>query len=126
MKKEEVEKWKQELTELDKKRTAIIQLLEAYGSEVEDSKPTHTTSNPKPSFSISGRVVDAAIELIHKLGRPVKNSEIMEFVKEKQLTLGDATDEGRTLAAILSQETRKKKNAARLKKAARGYYEINQ
>ncbi|MGA2624796.1 MAG: hypothetical protein ABSF91_13130 [Bacteroidota bacterium] len=73
---------------------------------------------------MSGRIIDATVELIHKLGRPVKNSEILEYVKEKQLTLGNADKPDRMLSAILANETKKKD--ARIKSAARGYWEIKQ
>jgi len=48
----------------------------------------------------------------------------MEYVKEKQLPLGNTDNPRGMLSAILTNEV--KKRDSRLKKAARGYYEIKQ
>lgn len=118
-------KWiKSRLAQLDKERTALLNLLEVYGDSEGSSISLPPSRKESGSFSISGRIVDAVIELIHKMGRPVKNSEIYEYLKEKQLPIGNTASPERMLSAILSNETKKKE--ARLKKAARGYYEIRQ
>jgi hypothetical protein len=120
MNKDYVEGLKNRLLQLDEERSAILKLLEVWGDK------DYSPSIPKTSqsFSIGGRIVDAVIELIHKTGRPVRNSEIMDFIKEKQLPLGNTENPERMLSAILSNEIRKRDS--RLKKAARGYYEIRQ
>jgi hypothetical protein len=117
-----VEWIKARLAQLDKERAALLNLLEVYsdgGVEIPIVPGTR-----KRSFSTGGRVVDAVIDLIHRNGRPVKNSEIMEHLKEKSVPLGNTENPERMLSAILSNECRKKDG--RLKKAARGYYEIRQ
>jgi hypothetical protein len=74
------------------------------------------------SHSVRGRVIDAAIELIHTLGKQVENKEILEDLNKRGISLGDTKNKQAMLAAILSQEIRKK--SARLKKVARGVYDI--
>lgn len=74
------------------------------------------------SYSVRGRVVDAAIELIHNLGKQVGNKEILESLNERGISLGGTKNKPAMLAAILSQEIKKK--SARLKKVARGVYDI--
>jgi hypothetical protein len=118
-----VEWIKSRLAQLDKERDALINLLEVYGGETTDISVSSSKSQ-KRSFSTGGRIVDTVVELIHKSGRPVKNSEIMDYVKEKGVPFGNTNNPERMLSAILSNETKKKD--ARLKKAARGYYEIRQ
>ncbi|MFI5253495.1 MAG: hypothetical protein ACHQQQ_13805 [Bacteroidota bacterium] len=126
MNNEQVEALKARLTKLEEERTAILRLLEVWGENppIDVAVPVSRTVRVNQSFTVSGRIIDAAVELVHKLGRPVKNSEIMEYAKEKQLTLGNTDNPDRMLAAILGNEIKKKD--ARLKKAARGYYEIKQ
>jgi len=118
-----VEWIKTRLAQLDKERNALLNLLEVYTGGSVDI-PLSARTPQKRSFSTGGRVVDAVVELVHKNGKPVKNSEIMEFLKERDVPLGNTENPERMLSAILSNETRKKD--ARLKKAARGYYEIRQ
>jgi hypothetical protein len=113
---------KARLEQLERERVALLSLLEVYGSSPTDMPVTAGVH--KRSFSTGGRVVDAVIELIHRNGRPVKNSEIMEYLKEKDVPLGNTDNPERMLSAILSNECKKKEG--RLKKAARGYYEIRQ
>ncbi len=113
---------KARLAALEKERTALLNLLEVYGES--GDIPSAQVKKQPVSFTLQGRIVDAVIELRHKMGRPVKNSEIYEYLKEKQLPLGDTANPERMLSAILFNETKKK--GARLKKAARGYYEIKQ
>jgi len=120
-----IEGLKARLVKLDEERSAILTLLEVWG----ESPPLNDSTVKKiykatQSFSVSGRIIDATVELIHKLGRPVKNADIMEFVKEKQLTLGNTATPDRMLSAILSNEAKKKDG--RIKSAARGYWEIKQ
>ena len=76
------------------------------------------------SYSIRGRVVDAIIELIHNLGKQVGNKEILTHLNERKISLGDTRNKQAMLAAILSQEIKKK--SARLRKIARGVYDIKQ
>ncbi len=76
------------------------------------------------SYSVRGRVVDGIIELIHSLGKQVGNKEILDYLNERKISLGDTKNKQAMLAAILSQEV--KKNSARLRKVARGVYDIKQ
>jgi hypothetical protein len=66
--------------------------------------------------------VDAAIELVYKIGRHVTNEEVLVFVEEKKISLGNTADKAHAIGAILSQECEKK--SARLKRVARGVYDI--
>jgi len=90
----------------------------------------HLSDDPSPpkvtakSYSVRGRVVDAIIELIHNLGKQVGNKEILENLNERGISLGDTKNKQAMLAAILSQEIKKK--SARLRKVARGIYDIKQ
>lgn len=118
-----VEWIKTRLAQLDKERTALMNLLEVYSGEALDISVIPGTPR-KRSFTTGGRVVDATIELIHRNGKPVKNAEIMEYIKEKDVPLGNTENRDQMLSAILSNEC--KKPNGRLKKAARGYYEIRQ
>lgn len=116
---------KRRLADIDEERAAIVKLLRLWEGEKteQDVQSLGAVVSPQ-SFSVSGRIVDAVVELIHKTGRPVKNSEIFDYINEKQLPFGNTDNPERMLSAILSNET--KKRDARLKKAARGYYEIKQ
>ena len=125
MDRERIAGLKQRLAELEQERQAILQLLQIWDEGGEWSRQgTVPVSSQSKSYSVSGRIVDATIELIHRVGRPVANSEIFEYVKEKQLPFGNTNNPNRMLAAILANET--KKRNAKLKKAARGYFEIKQ
>ena len=114
---------KTRLANLEKERVALLNLLEIYGEGGSIDLPIVPEGKPS-SFSLSGRIVDAVIELVHKKGRPAKNSEIYEFLQKKGVPLGNADNPERMLSAILSNETKKK--GARLRKAARGYFDIRQ
>lgn len=74
------------------------------------------------SYSIRGRVVDATIDLIRNSGKQVGNKEILEYLGKRGISLGDTKHKQSMLNAILSQEVKKK--TARLKKVARGVYDI--
>ena len=125
MTKEYVEMLQERLAKIEEEKSTILKLLDIWGEKRGAlSLPFKDEIKSSQSFSISGRIIDAVVELIHKTGRPVKNSEIMEYMKEKQLPIGNAENPERMLAAILYNETKKKD--ARLKKAARGYFEIRQ
>jgi len=118
------------LEALNQEKDALERLISIYeGQPVNDplssmsSSTNHHRSTP-PSFSIRGRVVDSIIELIHKQGRQVSSREILENLEEKGISLGDTKNKPAMLAAMLSQETTKK--SARLRKIARGVFDIKQ
>lgn len=112
------------LAELEKERDLLTQLIALHKGQPTTESRTVSFSSPVGSQSntIRGRVVDATIELIHKYGRNVSNEEVLKFVKEKKISLGNTEDESRAVGAILSQECEKK--SARLKRVARGVYDI--
>jgi hypothetical protein len=56
------------------------------------------------------------------MGRSVTNEEVLEFVKEKNIDMGKTVDKVRAIGAILSQECEKK--SAKLKRVARGVYDV--
>ncbi len=127
MNKEQIEGLKARLSKLEAERTAIMNLLEVWGESppIDDgTSVSHRTSKSATSFTTGGRIVDATVELIHKLGRPAKNAEIMEYIREKQLPLGNTATPDRMLAAILNNES--KKSGARIRNAARGYWDVRQ
>jgi hypothetical protein len=111
------------LKQLDEERETIQKLITIWkGRPPRPISPIVSGKSNSSSSSIRGRVVDAVIDLIHKVGRQVSNEEILVCVKEKGLSLGDTTNEQASLAAILSQEITKK--SARLKRIARGMYDL--
>lgn len=116
-----VEWVKARLAHLDKERNALLSLLEVYGEK--GIGVTGITPQTR-SFSTGGRVIDAVVELIHKNGKPVKNAEVMEYLKEKDVPLGKSANPDRMLSAILSNECKKKDG--RIRQAARGYYDLKQ
>ena len=108
------------LKELDEERDAIEKLIAIWRGQPAHSKLSSTIT--ATSYSVRGRVVDAIIELIHKMGKQVGNKEILEHLAERGISLGDTKNKEASLAAILSQEVKKK--SARLRKVARGVYDI--
>jgi len=121
-----VELLESRLKQLDEERDTILKLIAIWKGQPQgiggSPHSPHHTKNVSTSTSIRGRVVDAVIELIGKMGRQVSNEEVLVFVKEKGLSLGDTQNEPASLAAILSQEIVKK--SARLKRIARGMYDL--
>ena len=112
------------LADLDKERELLIQLIALHRGQPPTESRTVSFSSPVASKSntIRGQVVDATIELVHKIGRHVTNEEVLQFAEEKKIGLGNTTDKVRAIGAILSQECEKK--SARLKRVARGVYDI--
>jgi len=111
------------LEEIEKERELLLQLIALHKGE--PSKVAKSVSFSSPglrSNTIRGRVVDATIELIHKIDRHVTNEEVLQFVEEKKISLGNTGDKAHAIGAILSQECEKK--SARLKRVARGVYDI--
>lgn len=124
MSNEHVEGLKARLAVLDQEREAILNLLKIWGENPPTGSPSFVVrKGSTQSFTTSGRIIDATIDLIHKLGRQAKNSEIMEYVKERQLTLGNTDNPDRMLAAILANEAKKKDG--RIKSAARGFWDMS-
>ena len=115
---------KERLAKIEEERGAILKLLEIWGevSPVIGLSGSPETKKPLQSNTISGRVVDATIELIHSLGRQATNKEILEYVEKRGLSLGETADKQRNLSAILSNDV--KKPNGRLKSVARGVYDI--
>jgi hypothetical protein len=115
---------KARLEVLSQEKEALERLIAVYeGNPIPVSSIAATSlRNPPTSFSVRGRVVDAIIELIHKQGRQVSNKEILEYLDDRGISLGDTKNKPAMLAAMLSQETAKK--SARLRKVARGVFDI--
>src|SRR5437879_9701173 len=104
-----VESLEARLIEIEKERELLLQLIAIHKGEAPKEGRTVSMSSPRPgSNTIRGRVVDAAIELVHMMSRNVSNEEVLEFVQKKGISLGTTTDEVRTIAAILSKECSKK------------------
>ncbi len=118
-----VEWVKARLAQLDKERNALLSLLEVY-SGVSGDVAVALIPPKQRSFSTGGRVIDAVVELIHKNGKPVKNAEVMAFLTEQDIPVGNTDNPERMLSAILSNECNKKDG--RIRKAARGYYDLRQ
>jgi hypothetical protein len=110
------------LSELEREKELIIQLIAIQKGEPLKDGRIASYAPRGGSNTIRGRVVDATIELIHKTDRHVTNEQVLGFVEEKKISLGNTADKVRAVGAILSQECDKK--SARLKRVARGVYEI--
>ena len=109
----------EKLKQLDEQRETLLKLIAYEGGEgLVNRAPSNITS----SSSISGRIVNAVIELIHKNGRQARTDEILAYIEEKKLSLGDTKNKEASLAAILSQEVAKK--SARLRRVERGVYDL--
>ena len=108
-----------ELKRLDAQRDLLQRYIALKKGESIKSASTVPASQ---SSGIRGRIIDAVVELIHKNGRQVTNKEILAYVEEKQLSLGNMKNRVTGLGAILSQES--KKNSARIKQVTRGVYDI--
>lgn len=118
-----LEELKKRLEIIDREREAIVNLIAVYeGNPNEDYVKNKIVKSTPTSFSVRGRVVDSIIELIHKYGRQVSNKEIMDYLDQKGVSLGDTKNKQASLAAILSAETKKK--SARLRKITRGVFDI--
>lgn len=114
-----------QLKQLDFERDLLLKYIafrkEQLNGQQHENAHSHTPVETT-SYSVRGRVVDATIELIHKLRRQVTNSEILNHLAENNISLGNAKNKQTVLAAMLSQELKKKN--PRLKKVARGTFDI--
>ncbi len=111
-----------ELRQLDEKREVLLKLIAIEKSQPIPTEP-FSEGFLQSASSVRRRVVNAAIELIHRTGHRVTNREILAYVEEKGLSLGSTKNKEASLAAILSQETAKK--SARLRRVERGVYDLN-
>ncbi|MBI3365899.1 MAG: hypothetical protein HY033_13460 [Ignavibacteriae bacterium] len=102
------------LNSLDEERDAILKLIASYEQSDKIELP--------PSFTMRGQVVNAVIELIQKKKGYVTTREIFPYVEKKNILKG-VEDKKALLAIILYQEVNKK-GSSRLKKVARGIYDI--
>jgi hypothetical protein len=115
----------QDLEVLNMEKKAILSLI-----AIHEGKPLNSNSSrPKrkisvSSSSISSKVIDAIIELVNIKGQPVTNKEILEYIEQKNISLGNTIDKATSLAAILSAEVRKRDGNERLLKVSRGIFDI--
>jgi hypothetical protein len=120
-----------ELKEIIDQQKSLLRRTEALKVQIKTARffdalyvPLDTL--PQISFDVQnpitlqGSVVNNVIELIRRNGREVSNGEILEFLQEKGVDLGD--NEPVLLAAILRQEVNKK--SARLVRVSRGLYDV--
>ena len=122
-----LESLKVRLEAINKERDALLTLIAVYeGQPIQehDERLQHIVNSSPTSFTVRGRVVDAIIELIHKVGRQVTSKEVLEHLEEGGVSLGNTKNKQAMLAAMLSQEVVKK--SARLRKVARGVFDIKQ
>jgi hypothetical protein len=118
-----VQQLEAELRKLDAQRDILIKYIALKKGEA--VKGGHASAvQPSGSSSVRGRVIDAVVELIHKEGRQVTNKEIMAYIEEKQLSLGNVKNRVTGLGAILNQEW--KKSTGRIKQVTRGTWDIKQ
>ena len=111
-----------ELKRLDEQRELVLRYIALKKGESVKSA-AHVVSTGSGGGSIRGRVIDAVVELVQKIGRQVTNKEILAYVtEEKQLSLGKLKNKVAGLGAILSQESKKK--TARVKQVSRGIWDI--
>jgi len=110
------------LQQIESERELLVQMIALRRGEVAIPLKQSAPQRISPgSASVRGRVIDAVLELIHKQGRQVTNKEILTFIEEKQLSLGNVKNKATGLGAILSQECAKK--SARIRQVARGVYD---
>ncbi len=110
-----------ELKRLDAQRDLLVRYIALRkGEGVKSGHPSTVQSSGRSS--VRGRIIDAVVELIHKNGRQVTNKEIMAYVEEKQLSLGNMKNRVTGLGAILGQEA--KKTTARIKQVTRGVWDL--
>ncbi|MFN0156615.1 MAG: hypothetical protein ACKVRP_00920 [Bacteroidota bacterium] len=110
------------LRQVDEQREALAKLIAIEKGQPQIMLTTATMKSTPPLSTVSGRVVDAIIELIHTRGRQVRTEEILAYVEERQLSLGNTKNKEASLAAMLSQEIAKK--SARLRRVERGVYDL--
>jgi hypothetical protein len=116
---------KEKLLQIEEHRDALLKLIaieEGYAPESSSDGSSQVLL--VATSSISGRIVNAIVELIHQKGRQVRTDEILSWIDEKQLSLGQTKNREASLAAILSQEIVKK--TARLRRVERGVYDLKQ
>jgi hypothetical protein len=110
-----------ELKKLDAQRDLLVKYIALRkGENIKAEHPTVPQSSG--GSSVRGRIIDAAVELIHKEGRQVTNKEIMAYIEEKQLSLGNVKNRVTGLGAILNQES--KKTSGRIKQVTRGVWDM--
>jgi hypothetical protein len=110
------------LQQIDAERSLLLQMIALRKGEPSTGNSLPVSISKSGSASVRGRVIDAVIELIHKVGRQVTNKEILAFIEEKQLSLGNVKNRTTGLGAILSQECAK--SSARIRQVARGVYDV--
>jgi hypothetical protein len=116
-----VQQLESELKKLDAQRDLLVKYIALKKGEVVkgDHVPAVQASG---GSSVRGRIIDAVVELIHKNGRQVTNKEIMAYIEEKQLSLGNVKNRVTGLGAILNQES--KKTTGRIKQVTRGTWDL--
>jgi DNA replication protein DnaD len=113
----------EKLKQVEEQREALLKLIALEkGHSTRTNQTIQTVAPLLTSSSVRGRIVDAIIEMIHARGRQVRSEEILAYIEEKQLSLGNTKNKDATLAAILSQEIAKK--SARLRRVERGVYDL--
>lgn len=73
-----------------------------------------------PASSLQGLVINAVVDLIHKRGRQVSNDEIINYLEEKQISLGSSKNKRGALASMLFKESNK--SDGKIKQVERGKY----
>jgi len=111
-----------ELKKLDAERELLVKLIALKKGDGAKSNIPHSSSQSSGNSSVRGRIIDAVVELIHNMGRQVTNKEIMAYVEEKQLSLGNMKNRATGLGAILSQEAQK--TSGRIKSVTRGVWDV--
>lgn len=101
---------------------SIEKAIALLKSQQDVSASISPNSSALPATSLQALVVNAVVELIHRAGRPVRNEEILAFLDEKQITLGDAKNKNGALAGILFQENKRKDG--KIKRVTRGTYHL--
>ena len=117
---------------LHRQRDAIFTLLSIHENgddvtlslfdEIEKSSETKIVTQD----SIRQQVISAVIDLIQKRNRPVRNREIMTYLKLRGISLGNTANPGSTLAAILSYEANPKRRNGKFEKAGHGRYKLRE
>ncbi|MGA2622807.1 MAG: hypothetical protein ABSF91_03060 [Bacteroidota bacterium] len=116
-----LESLKERQKELTDELRAIERLIGVYEGKLNKEKQEYVNMVSETTLTTREKVVNIVTDLVFKNKRPVKAIEIFNAIKRTRI-LKDMRNEQATLAAILSQEVKKK--SARLKKVTRGVYTI--
>jgi hypothetical protein len=119
-----VQDMEKRIAEIEREKQLLKELISLHKGTARVTRWTDSIASTRRSNSTSAKVVDATIELNKKMGRPVTNEEVLRFIEQTGLKLGNSKDKIRLVGSILSQEC--KRATSRLNRLSRGMYEGKQ